>query len=63
MNEAEYAFDERTPLQLYDSLIPKLREYQKYRVLDGSTYIAALIENHKYKKEALDAELKLKNIN
>lgn len=30
VNEAEYAFDERTPLILYDCLTPKIKEFRKF---------------------------------
>ena len=30
--EAEYAHDERTALTLYDSLIPRLREYRRLKL-------------------------------
>jgi len=30
VNEAEYAFDERTPLTLYDCLTPKVKEFRKF---------------------------------
>ena len=63
VNEAEYAFDGRTPLQLYDSVIPKLKEYQKYKVCEGTKHLTNLIDNYRYKKEALEAELKLKKFN
>ena len=63
VNEAEYAFDGRTPLQLYDCLIPKLKEYQKYRVCEGTKHLSFLIDNFRYKKEALDAEVKLNEFN
>ena len=63
VNEAEYAFDGRTPLQLYDGLIPKLREYQTYRVCEGSKFLTDLMENFRYKKDALEAEIKLKKFN
>lgn len=63
VNEAEYAFDGRTPLQLYDCMIPKLKEYQKYRVCEGTKYLTNLIDNYRYKKEALEAEVKLKKFN
>ena len=30
VNEAEYAWDERTPLILYDCLTPKVKEFRKF---------------------------------
>ena len=30
--EAEYAYDERTALNLYDCLIPRLREHRRLRI-------------------------------
>ena len=30
--EAEYAHDERSPLNLYDCLIPRLREHRRLRI-------------------------------
>ena len=30
--EAEYAFDDRIALKLYDCLIPRLREHQKFKI-------------------------------
>ena len=32
VSEAEHAIDERTALSLYDCLIPKLKEYRKFRI-------------------------------
>ena len=37
VREAEYALDERTHLQLYDCLIPLLKEHRKYSVKLGAT--------------------------
>ena len=30
--EAEFAIDERSPLSLYDNLIPTLREHRKFKI-------------------------------
>ena len=30
--EAEYAMDDRTPLNFYDCLVPKLREHRRFRI-------------------------------
>ena len=61
VNEAEYAFDERTPLLLYDCLLPKLKEHRKFKVLDSVKFVQYLIDDYKNKREALEAELKIKN--
>ena len=30
--DAEYALDDRTPLNFYDCLIPRLREHRKFKI-------------------------------
>ena len=53
--EAEYAHDERTPLSLYDCLIPKLRENRMLYPRKNLTAIE-LHEDYRAKVEAIKLE-------
>ena len=48
--EAEYAMDDRTALNLYDCLVPKLREHRRFRIQkDAAFSIADFKEQYKVK--------------
>ena len=54
--EAEFAFDDRTALSLYDCLIPKLKENVRYiRPLDYTE----TVEDYVYKSKIRNLELEL----
>ena len=56
--EAEYAHDDRSPLQLYDCLIPKLREHRMLQI--RPEYASTnLINDLKMQKEVFELELKV----
>ena len=59
VNEAEYAFDERTPLSLYDSFIPQLREHRKFK-FDTSQFMQEVVDDYQTKAQelAIDREIK-----
>ena len=39
--EAEYAIDDRTALQLYDCLIPKIKEHRRFKINRDSKFSLA----------------------
>ena len=39
--EAEHAIDDRTPLSLYDCLIPKLKEHRRFKIVKDSKFSIA----------------------
>ena len=39
--EAENAIDDRTPLSLYDCLIPKLKEHRRFKLMKDSEFSIA----------------------
>ena len=53
VNEAEYAFDECSPLILYDCLIPKLKEHTKFKSETSNIYTRGLVEDYEAKKQVL----------
>ena len=50
--EAENALDDRTPLSLYDCLIPKLKEHRRFK----------LTKDSKFSIEDFNAQLKVREI-
>lgn len=39
--EAEHAMDDRTPLALYDCLVPKIKEHRRFRITKDSEFSIA----------------------
>ena len=62
--EVEYAHDERSPLGLYDCLIPKLREHRKLSLPPEIYYSTQnLMDDIRAKQKVLSLELELKQNN
>ena len=54
VNEAEYAFDERSPLILYDCLIPKLKEHRKFKAETSNIHTrGCLVTDYEAKAQVL----------
>ena len=56
--EAEYAHDERNPLNLYDCLVPRLREYRRLKVQPEFQHID-LVNDIKTREHIREMELQL----
>ena len=41
VTEAEFAIDERTPLSLYDCLVPRIKEHRRFRITQDSPFSIA----------------------
>ena len=39
--EAEYAIDERTCLELYDCLVPRIKEHRRFKLLKDAEFSIA----------------------
>ena len=60
INEAEYAFDERTPLQLYDCLMPRLKEHRANKFESRDIILNVLNDNQaKARVLAIEREIKM----
>ena len=57
--EAEYAHDDTTALSMYDCLIPKLREWRKFRIRPEIKYKEMLVQDMKAHQRVLELEFKL----
>ena len=56
--EVEFAMDERSPLQLYDCLVPKLREHRKLHIPFELYTNKQMIDDLKAKKHITEIESK-----
>ena len=64
INEIEFAFDDRTPLQLYDCLMPRLKEHRAKQFDSRSIIINVLNDNQaKAQLKAIEREMKAIKLN
>ena len=64
INEVEFAFDDRTPLQLYDCLMPRLKEHRVKQFDSRSIIINCLNDNDaKARVLAIEREMKMIKLN
>ena len=61
VNEAQFAFDERTPLSLYDSVLPRLKEHRKL-IVDTSQFEQAVFDDNKAKAQVLAIEREIEEL-
>lgn len=57
--EAEYAHDDTTALSMYDCLIPKLREWRKFRIRPEIKYREMLVPDMKAHQRVLELQFEL----
>ena len=62
MNEAEFSLDDRSPLKLYDCLLPKLKEHRKFRMIDATSNTPGVVADFRSILEARQLEHKIKHI-
>ena len=64
INEAEFSFDDRTPLQLYDCLIPRLKEHRAYKFESRDIILNVLNDNQaKARVLAIEREMMMIKVN
>ena len=61
LNEVEFAFDDRTPLQLYDCLIPRLREHRA-KEFDSRKFIINVLNDNEAKARVLAIDREIQTI-
>ena len=61
INEVEFAFDDRTPLQLYDCLIPRLKEHRT-KQFDSRNIIMNVLNDNEAKARVLAIEREMKTL-
>ena len=54
--ETEFAMDERSPLQLYDCLVPRLREHRKLHIPFELYTDKQMLEDLKAKKQIMELQ-------
>lgn len=59
--EAEFAHDERSPLGLYDCVIPRLREYRRLQIRP-ELYFSQVLQDLKTQERIRATELRLEHI-
>lgn len=55
VNEAEFAFDDRTPLSLYDCALPKLKQHRK-RKFDPRKFLMYALDDNEAKARVVAIE-------